>query len=172
MTPEELASSFTPPNLQIFPNGLDGFINPQSAESVQNPVNQLEPDATNPISSASNVINYDENKSALENMYGYAIDNNSASAYSSYLENKHQEEMANTAIARAIADAESQGISKYQLFQGGNMAAATPSSSGSLWNSYEKTMDRRESLSEKELAAVVSIVTATINGAAKLMSIF
>lgn len=126
-----------------------------------------------PTSSASNVINYDPNKSAMENMLGYAQANNSASAYNDYLQTAHNTEMSNTAISRAIADAEANGISKYQLFQSGNAAASTPSSGSSLATSYENAMNRRESWNEKEMAAVTSmitkIVTTTISSALKFM---
>lgn len=122
-----------------------------------------------PTSSASNVINYDPNKTASQNMLGYAQANNSASAYNTYLQNAWNEEMSNTAISRAIADAEANGISKYQLFQSGNMAASTPSSGSSMYQSYENAMNRRESYNEKELAAITAIVMAGMNAAAKMI---
>lgn len=125
--------------------------------------------SANPVSSADNVINYDPNKTAQENMLGYAQANNSASAYAQYLANQHEMEMSNTAISRAIADAEANGISKYQLFQSGNMAASTPSSGSSMYQSYENAMNRRESYNEKELAAITAIVLGTINAAAKMI---
>lgn len=125
--------------------------------------------SADPTSSASNVINYDPNKTAGENMLGYAKANNSASAYNTYLQNQWNAEMSNTAISRAIADAEANGISKYQLFQSGNMAASTPSSGSSMYQSYENAMNRRESWNEKELQAITAIVATTINSAFKLI---
>lgn len=129
----------------------------------------IEISPADPTSSAANVINYDPNKSAQENLLGYAQANNSASAYSQYLANQYATEMSNTALSRAIADAEANGISKYQLFQSGNMAASTPSSGVSSYQSYENAMNRRESWNEKELAAITSmikgIVTTTISSA-------
>lgn len=122
-----------------------------------------------PTSSAANVINYDPSKSASENMLGYAVDNNSASAYANYLQNLYNTEMSNSAISRAIADAEKNGISKYQLFQSGNAAASSPSSGSSLANSYENAMNRRESWNEKELAAIVKIITTTVSSALNVM---
>lgn len=130
----------------------------------------LEVNPADPTSSASNVIEYDPNKSALDNIYDYAIANNSASAYSDYLNLKHSQDLSNNAIGRAIEDAERNGISKYQLFQSGNAAAASPSSGSSLASSYENAMNRRNSWNEKELAAIVAIVTAAINSAGKVMS--
>ena len=125
--------------------------------------------SADPTSSASNVIKYDPNKSAMENMLGYAVDNNSASAYNDYLQTRHNVEMSNTALSRAIADAEANGISKYQLFQSGNAAASTPSSGSSLATSYENAMNRRESWNEKELAAITKIVATTISSAFSLL---
>lgn len=122
-----------------------------------------------PTSSATNVINYDPSKTSQENLLGYAQANNSASAYQQYLANQYNSEMANSAIGRAVADAEANGISKYQLFQSGNAAAASPSSGSSLASSYENAMNRRESWNEKELSAVTTmitkIVTSTISSA-------
>lgn len=129
---------------------------------------QVDINSADPTSSASNVIDYDPNKSAAENMLGYAQANNSASAYNTYLQNRWNEEMSNTAISRAIADAEANGISKYQLFQAGNMAASTPSSGSSMYQSYENAMNRRESWNEKELAAFTAIVMGAINAASKM----
>lgn len=125
--------------------------------------------SADPTSSASNVINYDPNKSAQENLLQYAQDNNSASAYDAFLQNKHEEELANSAFSRAIADAEANGISKYQLFQSGNAAAASPSSAASSYRSYESAMDRRNSWNEKELAALTAIVIGTVNSAMKMI---
>lgn len=135
----------------------------------ENGYQQVELTPSDPTSSASNVINHDPNKSAAENMLGYAQANNSASAYNMYLQNQWNQEMSNTAISRAIADAEANGISKYQLFQSGNMAASTPSSGSSMYQSYENAMNRRESYNEKELAAVTAIIMASINAAAKMI---
>lgn len=129
----------------------------------------IEINPSDPTSSAQNVINYDPNKSAQENLLGYAQANNSASAYSQYLANQYATEMSNSALSRAIADAEANGISKYQLFQSGNMAASTPSSGSSMYQSYENAMNRRESWNEKELNAIVKIITATINSAASVI---
>lgn len=126
--------------------------------------------SADPTSSASNVINYDPNKSAQENLLGYAQANNSASAYSTYLQNAYNSEMSNSALSRAIADAEANGISKYQLFQSGNAAASSPSSGSSVYQSYENAMNRREGWNEKELAAIVSIVSAAITSAGKIIS--
>lgn len=135
----------------------------------ENGLTQVDINPSDPTSSASNVINYDPNKSAAENMLGYAQANNSASAYNTYLQNQWNQEMSNTAISRAIADAEANGISKYQLFQSGNMAASTPSSGSSMYQSYENAMNRRESWNEKEIAAVTAIIMASINAAAKMI---
>lgn len=129
----------------------------------------IEISPADPTSSASNVINYDPNKSAMENMLGYAQANNSASAYNTYLQNQYNTEMSNTALSRAIADAEANGISKYQLFQSGNAAASTPSSGSSMYQSYENAMNRRESWNEKELNAIVKIITSTISSAMSLI---
>lgn len=134
-----------------------------------NDVNSIDINPADPTSSAANVINYDPNKSAQENMLGYAQANNSASAYAQFLANQHEMEMSNTAISRAIADAEANGISKYQLFQSGNMAASTPSSGSSMYQSYENAMNRRESLNEKELAMISAIIVSTINSAFSLV---
>lgn len=131
---------------------------------------QVEVTPSDPTSSAANVINYDPRKTAQQNLLGYAQANNSASAYSAYLQNAYNQEMANSAISRAIADAEKNGISKYQLFQSGNAAAASPSSAASSYLSYENAMNRRESWNEKELAAIVSIVSAAITSAGKIIS--
>ena len=68
-----------------------------------NGVQQVEVNSADPTSSASNVIDYDPNKTAGENMLGYAQANNSASAYNTYLQNQWNAEMSNTAISRAIA---------------------------------------------------------------------
>lgn len=129
----------------------------------------IDVNSADPTSSASNVISYDPNKSAMENMLGYAVANNSASAYNDYLQTRHNYEMSNTALSRAIADAEANGISKYQLFQSGNAAASTPSSGSSLATSYENAMNRRESWNEKELAAITKIVATTISSAFSLL---
>lgn len=138
-------------------------------ETDSNGVQQVEVNSADPTSSASNVINYDPNKSAAENMLGYAQANNSASAYNTYLQNQWNQEMSNTAISRAIADAEANGISKYQLFQSGNMAASTPSSGSSMYQSYENAMNRREGWNEKELAALTAIALGIMNSASKLI---
>lgn len=131
---------------------------------------QVEVTPSDPTSSAANVINYDPRKTAQQNLLGYAQANNSASAYSAYLQNAYNQEMSNSAISRAIADAEKNGISKYQLFQSGNAAASSPSSAASSYLSYENAMNRRESWNEKELAAIVSIVSAAITSAGKIIS--
>lgn len=140
-----------------------------SAEPDVNGYQQVDITPSDPTSSAANVINHDPNKSAQENMLGYAKANNSASAYAQYLANQHEMEMSNTAISRAIADAEANGISKYQLFQSGNMAASTPSSGSSMYQSYENAMNRRESYNEKELAAITAIIVGTMSAASKLI---
>lgn len=132
-------------------------------------VTNIDINPADPTSSAANVIDYDPSKSAQENMLGYAQANNSASAYAQFLANQHEMEMSNTAISRAIADAEANGISKYQLFQSGNMAASTPSSGSSMYQSYENAMNRRESLNEKELAMISAIIVSTINSAFNLI---
>ena len=148
----------------------DAFNNHNIAEQPdENGYQQVDVTPADPTSSAANVINYDPEKSANENLLAYAQANNSASAYDSFLQNKYQEELSNTAISRAIKDAEANGISKYQLFQSGNMAASSPSSAGASWRSYENAMDRRESWNEKELNAIVQIITSTLNAAAKMI---
>ena len=83
----------------------NGLPDVQSAKTVDQGINQVDVDAANPTSSASNIISYDPNKSALDNMYDYAVANNSASAYDAFLQNKYSQEMSNSAISRAIADA-------------------------------------------------------------------
>lgn len=135
----------------------------------ENGLTQVEVTPADPTSSAANVINHDPNKSAQENLLGYAQANNSASAYAQYLANQYATEMSNTALSRAIKDAEANGISKYQLFQSGNMAASTPSSGASTYQSYENAMNRRESWNEKELNAIVKIITSTISSAMSLI---
>lgn len=157
--------------------GLLGHSTQANEDSIANTVTEavnnhgldeqgnIDVNPADPTSSASNVINYDPNKSAMDNMLGYAQANNSASAYNDYLQTAHNVEMSNSAISRAIADAERNGISKYQLFQSGNAAASTPSSGSSLATSYENAMNRRESWNEKELAAIVKIITTTVSSA-------
>lgn len=126
-------------------------------------------DPTNPVASAANVISYDPNKSAQDNLLDYAKVNNSASAYSTFLNNQHISEMENSAIRRAVADAEAAGISKYQLFQSGNAQAASPSSAGSFYQSYENAMNRRVGLSETELKAYAQIIASVISSAGQLL---
>lgn len=161
--------------------GLFGYSTRSNEDSISNSVTEavnnhgldeqgnIDINPADPTSSASNVINYDPNKSAVDNMLGYATANNSASAYSDYLQTLHNQEMSDSAISRAIADAERNGISKYQLFQSGNAAASTPSSGSSLATSYENAMNRRESWNEKELAAIVKIITSTVSSAMSVL---
>lgn len=152
-------------------NITDAFNNHNISDTPdENGYQQVEITPSDPTSSAANVINYDPNKTSQENLLGYAQANNSASAYSQYLANQYASEMSNTAISRAIKDAEANGISKYQLFQSGNLAASTPSSGSSTYQSYENAMNRRETWNEKELAAIVAIVSAAINSAGKVLS--
>lgn len=157
------AKQFSPGNVA---NTLNENTNP--IQDQYDDVIQVDVNPADPTSSASNVINYDPEKSASENMLDYATSNNSASAYDQFLQNKWSEEMSNSAYSRAIADAEANGISKYQLFQSGNMAASTPSSAGSSYRSYEDAMNRRSSMNEKELEMIKQIITTTISSAFSL----
>lgn len=120
--------------------------------------------------SAQANFNYDSSKSALENMLDYSAASGSVSAYDAFLQNKHNEEMADSAISRAIADAEKNGISKYQLFQSGNAAAASPSAAaGVISSSYEKSRDRKTEITKSLIGAAASIVSSLISSAAKIV---
>lgn len=144
-----------------------------ASELDANGYQQVEVTPADPTSSAANVINHDPNKSAQENLLGYAKVNNSASAYSQYLANQYATEMSNTALSRAIADAEANGISKYQLFQSGNMAASTPSSGSSTYQSYENAIKSQsnEPIALAKLERSCSIkVCESVGSAAKLFA--
>lgn len=119
--------------------------------------------------SATNVINYDPNADSLSNQIAYANNNNSASAYESFLANKFVAEREDTAIQRAVADAEKAGISKYQLFQSGNAAAASPASAASgASTSYENKLNRSTEMKKAVLQAATSIITSLFSSAAKI----
>lgn len=137
-----------------------------SAESIAN--NSADP--TDPTNSATNVMMPELHGSPQDTLYAYAQANNSASAYEQWLANEYNSNMANTEIQRRVADAEAAGISKYQLFQSGNAGASSPSSATGAATSYEKSLDRKNSMNEKELAALVSIITSAINSAGKIIA--
>lgn len=137
---------------------VSNYIHPSSSANGQTTVS----------SPASSAWSYDNNKSANENIYDYALSTGSTSAMESFLNNKYSQEMSDSSIQRAIADAEKAGISKYQLFQSGNAGASTPVASSGISTSEENSKDRSQALSVAYLNFLAKITSSALNSAGKV----
>lgn len=118
--------------------------------------------------SAKTSWTYDPSKSANENIYNYALKNNSSSAMEAFLNNKYSEEMSNTSISRAIKDAESAGISKYQLFQSSNASASTPTAATGISTSEENEKNRDVDLATDFASTIGRLLGSLLSSAAKI----
>lgn len=122
-----------------------------------------------PQTSGEAVFAYNPELSANDNALEYYKTTGDSSALGFLLANKYNEEMSNTAIQRAVADAEKAGISKYQLFQSGNAAASSPSSAGGFATSSENEKTRENNLSIAKIKAIAGAISSVVSSALRLI---